>query len=199
MSWFATLTLLFVLTSAAAAADGSLRMTFRIDEPFSELARKLNSEESLRRAFKSQGIELLTFERTKRGFSILPPSVHADFKIDARACRFSDSPSQIIQTVEVGVAKARLHFELAQPVGPIASQRYTVNFAALEQQTEVVIEIYSRVDVRRQRLHFIQRAVTRIVRQRILAQLAVMMVDLRCELQAIAAGQLPRGSKSLLF
>ena len=148
---------------------------------------------------QSQGIELLAFERISRRFSLMPATVDAKFMIDMQARRFSDSTGQILQAASVGVAKARLQFELVQPVGRLALQRYTVDLISRSGATEVEIEIYSRVFVPCRRVRFIQQMVCRITRQRILDELRMAIRDFSRELQAIASEKLPVGSTSLLF
>lgn len=183
----------------ATGADGRTRIAFSVDAPFSEVVRKMDSEQSLAEVLSSQNIELVQYEMTERTFSPKTQTLDGQLQIRAFAPRFSSSHGTIGQTVRLGANQARLEFVLLEPLGQLAEHHYTVDFATKEEQTTVTIGLYSRVFVPRRRLCRVQRLVDRIARRRVAGEVQWAVAELQQAITTIVSKDRPADAKSILL
>ena len=184
----------------AMGADGRRQLTFSVDVCLSEVVRKLDTEQSLARVLLSQGIEVLDYEVTDRRFNFKTRSLDARIQIKGLVPRFSRSPADIEQTVQLGAAHAELEFVLLKPLGELAKQHYIINFAAQDKRTTITIEIYSKAFVPQRRLRCVQRVINRVAHRRVAEELRRAIVDLRQEIsQVVSEDRLPDAKSILLF
>lgn len=181
------------------AADAYTQIVFSVDAPFSEVVRKMDSEQSLAQVLLSQDIELVEYEVTKRSFSPKTRTLDAQLRIKALAPRFSSSHGEISQTVQLGANQATLELYLVEPLGPLAEHRYTLDFAAKEEQTTVTVGLYSRVFVPRRRLCCVQRLVNRIARRRAAGEVQWAVFELQQAITTIISEDRPADAKSILL
>jgi hypothetical protein len=183
----------------AMGADGRRQLTFSVDAPFPEVVRKMDTEQSLARVLLSQGIEILDYEVTDRGFSLKRRTLDARIRIKGRVPRFSRSPAAIEQTVQLGPEHAKLEFVLLEPLEQLAEQHYIINFAAQDERTTITIAIYSRVFVQQRRLRCVRRLINRVAHRRVAEELQRAIVDLRQSISQVVSEDRPPDAKSILL
>jgi hypothetical protein len=183
----------------ANAAEAYTQVAFSVDEPFSEVVSKMDSEQSLTRVLLSQNIRLVEFEVTKRSFNPETRTLDGELRIEAFAPRISCSLGEISQTVQLGVNQAKLELFLLAPLGQLAEHRYTVDFVAQDEQTTVTIGLYSRVFVPQRRLCRVQRLVNRIARRRVNSEVQWAVAELRQSISTIVSEDRPADAKSMLL
>ncbi len=181
------------------ALENSVRTSFSVNVPLADVARRLDSMESLRRLFQSQDIEVLDYKLTNRKLEFWKGTIAAQARIEGLAPRLSCRRCEIEQTAEMSLKRAALAFKLVQPVGQLAAQRYRVEMTAHGKQTKITLQLYSRVYTPQSRLCCIQRLIYRVAYRRLLNEQYRYLAALSREVRAISAQPRPAGARSLII
>ncbi len=195
-----TSALLLLLTCQSGnSMEGRTQTTFVVDTPFSDVVHRMDTMVSLRRALKSQGIDLLTYEQTKRKLDLWTQAVNAEANIESRAPRISPRIGHIRQVTKLGLTRATIDFTLKAPLGLLAEQHYELEFEAQEKQTQISIQMYTKVNLPSRRLRSVRRLIKRIARRRISKELCQNRANLKWEITDIVTNERPENAQSMLF
>jgi hypothetical protein len=159
----------------------------------------MDTMESLRRALKSQGIDVLDYEVTKRKFELWTQTVNAEANIKCRVPRISPSVGHVRQITQIGLNRATIDFTLQAPVGLLAEQHYRLEFAAQEKQTQIHIQMFTKVNLPWSRLRSVRRLINRIARRRLAKELCRNRASLERELTEIVTEERPKDAQSILL
>ncbi len=195
-----TSALLLLLTCPSGhSVEGRTQTTFVVDTPFPKVVSRMDTMESLRRALGSQGIDLLNYDLTTRKFDVWTQNVDAEANIKSRAPRFSPNVGYIRQIMQVGLKRAMIDFTLQSPVGLLAEQHYVLEFEAQEQQTQIRIQMFTKVNVPWSRLRSVRRLMNRIARRRVANEICRNRERLQSEITGIVTEERPNDAQSILF
>lgn len=195
-----TSALLLLLTCQSGhSMEGRTQTTFVVDTPFSDVIHRMDTMESLRRSLKSQGIDLLSCEQTKRKLDLWTQAVNAEANIESRVPRISPNIGYIRQVTKIGLTRATIDFTLRAPLGLLVEQHYELEFEAQEKQTQVSIQIYTKVNLPWSRLRSVRRLINRIARRRLSRELCQNRTSLKWEITDIVTKDRPENAQSILF
>jgi len=170
-----------------------------VDVRFSEVIHKLDTMESLGRALGSQGIDLLDYDLTKRKFDIWTQTLEAEASIESLAPRLSPAVGYIRQITQIGLSRATIEFTLQAPLGLLAEQHYVLEFEAQEKQTQIRIQMYTRVNVPWSRLRVVRCLINRIARRRLPKEISRNRANLKWAITEIVTENRPKDAESILF
>lgn len=179
--------------------EGQTQATFVVDVPFSKVVHRMDTMESLQRALRSQGINLQDHKLTKREFDLWTQTVDAEANIKSRVPRISTSVAGIRQTMQVGLSRATIEFALQEPIGLVAEQHYVLEFEAQEKQTQIRIQMYTKVNVPWSRLRSVRRLINRIAHRRLANEICRNRASLKREITEIVTEERPKDAQSILF
>ena len=191
--------LLLLTCQSAQSIEGRTQTTFLADVPFSEVIHKLDTMESLGRALGSQGINLLDYELTKRKFDIWTQTLEAEANIESRVPRISPAVGYIRQVTKIGLNRATIEFTLQAPLGLLAEQHYVLEFEAKEKQTQIGIQMYTKINVPHSRLRVVRCLINRIARRRLPKEISRNRANLKWAITEIVTEERPKDAESILF
>ena len=85
------------------------------------------------------------------------------------------------------------------PLGLLAEQHYELEFEAQEKQTQISIQMYTKVNLPSRRLRSVRRLIKRIARRRISKELCQNRANLKWEITDIVTNERPENAQSMLF
>jgi len=191
--------LLLLTCQSAQSVEGRTQTTFLVDVPFSKVVHKLDTMESLGRALGSQGIHLLGYDLTKRKFDLWTQTLDAEANIESRVPRISPAVGYIRQVTQIGLGCATIEFTLQTPLGLLAEQHYVLEFEAQEEQTQIRIQMYTKVNVPWSRLRVVRCLINRIARRRLPKEISRNRASLKWEITQIVTEDRPKDAESILF
>lgn len=179
--------------------EGRTQTTFVVDTPFSEVVHRMDTMGSLRRALKSQGIDLLEYDLKERKLDVWTQTVNAEANIKSRVPRISKSVGYIRQVTQIGLNRATIDFTLQAPLGLLAEQHYVLEFEAQEKQTQIHIQMFTKVDLPWSRFRSVRRLIDRIAHRRLSKEICHNRASLKWEITEIVTEKRPNDAQSILF
>lgn len=191
--------LLLLTCQSGHSLEGRTETTFVVDVPFSTVVHRMDTMESLRQALKSQGIDTLGYDLTKRKLDLWTQAVKAEASIKSRVPRISPNVAYIRQVTQIGLTRATIDFTLQAPIGLLAEQHYALQFKAQEKQTHIRIQMYTKINVPWSRSRVARRLVNRIARRRLPKEICRNRERLKWEITEIVTNDRPKDAQSILF
>jgi hypothetical protein len=172
-------------------------LSFVLNQPLTEVAAKLETQESLRRLLASQGIELTSRRVTNRKFSFDTQSLSATVALGGLAPAISHEELQIEGRFQLAPQAARIVLVLLKPAGQLAAQQYTIDAVDQAGKTAVNLRIDTRAMLPQKRLRMVQRLVNRVGERVVVETIDQAICDLAAEMQSVAAQPRPADAKSI--
>ena len=139
------------------------------------------------------------YDQTKRKFDLWTQTLEAEANIKSRVPRISPAVGYIRQVTKIGLGRATIEFTLQAPIGLLAEQHYVLEFEAKEKQTQIRIQMYTKIKLPWSRLRVVRRLINRIARRRLPKEICRNRANLKWAITEIVTEDRPKDAESILF